>query len=145
VPPVIWFERVVHLVIVEFMTRTFAVELVKRIQEHRDKQAALLEVIKKLPDPAKESLAKLTRWTARWIGFSVIGPYAPNKEWADSPKSVEDLRAAGLIEVNSSDAEGSSTLKNRRAGEAAGEFVFGSADNPLRDSELLLPETFGGG
>lgn len=145
VPPIVWFERVVHLVILEFMTRTFAVELVKKIQEHRDRQAALLEVINKLPDPAKESLARLTRWTARWVGFAVIGPYAPNKEWADSPKSVEALRAAGLIEVKGSDAEGSSTLKNRRVGEAAGELVFGSADNPLRDSELLLPETFGNG
>lgn len=143
VPPVIWFERVAHLVIIEFMNRTFAVELVKRIREHRDKQAALLEVIKTLPDPAKDSLSRLTRWTARWVGFAVIGPYAPNKEWADSPQIVEALRAAGLIEVNGSDAEGSSTLKNRRVGEAAGEFVFGSADNPLRDSELLLPEGFG--
>ncbi|MGB7439299.1 MAG: hypothetical protein WBR26_05930 [Candidatus Acidiferrum sp.] len=143
VPPVIWFERVVHLVIGEFMTRTFAIELVKKIQEHRDKRAALLEVIKKLPDPAKDSLARLTKWTARWVGYAVIGPYAPNKEWADSPKSVEALRAAGLVEVKGSDAEGSSTLKNRRVGEAAGEFVFGSADNPLRDSELLLPEGFG--
>jgi hypothetical protein len=145
VPPVIWFERVVHLVIREFMTRTFAIELVKKTQEHRDRQAALLEVIKKLPDPAKKSLERLTRWTARWIGFAVIGPYAPNKEWADNPKSVEDLRTAGLIEVNGSDMEGSSTLKNRRVGEAVGEFVFGSADNPLRDSELLLPEHFGDG
>jgi hypothetical protein len=145
VPPVIWFERVVNLVIVEFMTRTFAVELVKKIQEHRDKRAALLEVIKKLPDPAKDSLARLTKWTARWVGYAVIGPYAPNKEWADSPESVEALRAAGLVEVKGSDAEGSSTLKNRRVGEAAGEFVFGSADNPLRDSELLLPEGFGDG
>jgi hypothetical protein len=142
VPPVIWFERVVHLVIIEFMTRTFAVELVKKIQEHRKKQAALLEAIKKLPDPAKESLARLTKWTARWVGFAVIGPYAPNKEWADRPASVEALRVAGLIEVNGSDAGGSSTLKNRRVGEAAGEFVFGTADNPLRDSELLLPENF---
>lgn len=145
VPPIIWFERVVHLVIVEFMTRTFAIELVKKIQEHRDRQAALLEVIKKLPDSAKDSLGKLTRWTARWIGFAVIGPYEPNKEWADSPQTVEALRTAGLIEVSGSDAEGSSTLKNRRVGEAAGEFVFGSADNPLRDSELLLPEGFGDG
>jgi hypothetical protein len=144
-PPVIWFERVVHLVLVEFIIRNFAVELVKKIQEHRDRQVALLEVIRKLPHPAKESLSRLTQWTARWVGYALIGPYAPNKEWADNPKSVEALRVAGLIEVKGSDAEGSSTLKNRRVGEAAGEFVFGSADNPLRDSELLLPEGFGEG
>jgi hypothetical protein len=140
VPPIIWFERVVHVVIVESMRRTFATELAQRIREHRERQAALLELITRLPDPAKGSLAKLTRWTTQWLGFAVIGPYAPNREWADSAESVRALREAGLIDVSGSDAEGSSSLKNRRVGEAAGEFVFGSADNPLRDSELLLPE-----
>jgi hypothetical protein len=32
------------------------------------------------------------------------------------PKGVEALRAVGLIKVKGSDAEGSSTLKNRRVG-----------------------------
>lgn len=140
VPPLFWFERVVHLVIAEYLRRAFAVDLSHSIEERRKQKQDLLSLIKSLHEGTRNSLRRLAEWTRQWVGFAVINPMAPNKLWADSPETVEVLRGVGLIRVaNGVGLDGSSYLKNRQVGEAVGEFVFGVASNPLRDCEILLP------
>ena len=86
------------------------------------------------------SLERLTRWTCRFVGLAVINPHAPNQEWADSAETVSILKDAGIIGGVGDGLEGSSWLKDREIGEAVGEFVFGTEENPLRNNELLLPK-----
>ena len=97
-------------------------------------------MIQDLPDNVRESLRQLTTWTMRFLGMSIINPYAPNREWADGTATVMTLRDAGLIGTTNPTMAGSSWIKNREIGEAVGEFVFGQMATPFRGRELLLPK-----
>jgi hypothetical protein len=134
-----WFERLTHMVIVEFMLRTFAPAFAKVGVEAAAEKARLLGVMAALPPNVKASLRKLTTWTARFAGAAIINPSAPNKDWADTAETVAALKDAGLISCQGNGVEGAACLRNREVGEAAGEFVFGAAANPLRGNEVLLP------
>jgi hypothetical protein len=139
-PPIAWFERVAHLVIVEYMRRTCAPELVRFTEERAAERARVVEVARSLSPSARESLDRLVRWTARFVGFAMINPHAPNLEWADSLETIRELREAGLIGTDGDGMDGRSWLRDRDIGDAVGEVVFGAAANPFRDGELLLPK-----
>jgi hypothetical protein len=121
-----WFERLTHLVIVEYMFRAFAPEQAQsRIAERAEKER-LLDVMAALPANVQASLRKLTQWTAGFAGTAIINAHAPNKGSADSPETVAALVQAGLI-----------------ACEGVGlEFAFGAATNPFRGNEILLPRAY---
>lgn len=137
-----WFERLTHLVIIEFTLRAFAPDLAQSRIEDVAERARLLDVIAALPSNVQASLRELTRWTAQFVGSSVVNPHATNKEWADNIETIKVLSECGLVMCRGSDLGGSSWLRNREVGEAAGEFVFGAAANPLRQNELLLPKAY---
>lgn len=137
-----WFERVTHLVLVEFLRRSLAPELVAARTVRLSEKERLLAVIAALPKKARECLARLTRWTARFVGYSLINPYAPNKEWADEAESIRALLEAGLIGTEGEGMQGASWLKDRDVGEVVGEFFFGIEKNPFRGNELLLPKNW---
>ena len=82
----------------------------------------------------------MAQWTAQLLGAAIINPHTPNKDWADSAKTVKTLLETGLIGGDGRGLKGSSWLKSRAIGEAVGEFVFGIAANPFRDNELLCPD-----
>jgi hypothetical protein len=141
-PPFTWFERLTHLVTVEFMLREFAPDLVRaRLSDLAEKQH-LLGVMAALPANVQASLRKLTHWMARFLGYSVINPLCPNKEWADSAETVAALVDAGLVRSEGAGLDGSSCLRNREVGDAVGEFVFGIEANPFRANELFLPKAY---
>jgi hypothetical protein len=139
-PPLSWLERLTQLVITEYLRRSCAPELVKAREAKAAEKERLLMVIKELPSNATKSLEKLMRWTAAFLGMSVINPLAPNKKWADKAKTVELLLEKGLIGGDGKGLKGESWLKNRFVGDVVGEHFFGSAKNPFRDNELLLPK-----
>jgi hypothetical protein len=136
-PPFAWFERVTHLAIVEYMRRSFAPELVRRQQEDLVEKEHLLRVMAELPTNVQNSLRKLAQWTARLLGAAITNPHAPNKDWADSARTVKALLETGLIGTKGRGLQGSSWLKSRAVGEAVGEFVFGPEANPFRGNVLL--------
>jgi hypothetical protein len=70
---------------------------------------------------------------------ALINPHAPNSTWADGVETIAALAEAGLITCEGAGLDGWAWLRNREVGEAAGEFVFGPAANPLRGTEILLP------
>jgi hypothetical protein len=138
-----WFERIVHLTICEYLRRSFAPEFVQaRVGDLVEKQR-LVEDVGGLAPTARESLRKLTLWTAQFLGFAVINPLASNKNWADSPETIDTLRQAGLIGRDGEGLDGHAWLKNREVGEAVGEFFFGAEKNPFRGNDLLLPKNWG--
>jgi hypothetical protein len=139
-PPLSWLERLTQLVLLEYLRRSCAPELVKARDAKAAEKERLLMVIKELPSNATKSLEKLTRWTSAFLGLSVINPLAPNKEWSDEAKTVELLLEKGLIGGEGKGLQGKSWLKNRFVGEVVGEHFFGPAKNPFRDNELLLPK-----
>jgi hypothetical protein len=137
-----WFERIVHLTICEYLRRSFAPEFVQaRVADLVEKQR-LIEAVGGLEPTVRECLRKLTLWTARFLGYAVINPFAPNKDWADSPETIDTLREAGLIGRDGKGLEGHAWLKNREVGEAVGGFFFGAEKNPFRGNELLLPKNW---
>jgi hypothetical protein len=139
-PPVSWLERLTHLIITEYLCRSCAPELVKaRAAEAAEKERLLL-VIKQLPQNVRKALEKLTHWSGRFLGYSVINPLAPNKKWADRVRTVELLLEKGLIGGEGKGLQGKSWLKDRFVGEVVGEYFFGASQNPFRDNELLLPK-----
>jgi hypothetical protein len=140
VPAFIWFERVTHLVIREYLRRSFAPEIVQAREENAEEKTRIHDVIRNLANNIRESLRKLTSWTTPFLGMAIINPFAPNKEWADEEATVIALRDAGLIGTTDPTITGASCLKNREVGEAVGEFFFGAAANPFRGNELLLPK-----
>lgn len=141
IPPMVWFERVVHLVIVEYLRRKFALDVWRNVEERRKQKEDLLSRLRSMPENVQESLRRLARWTRQWVRFAVINPMAPNKQWADSPESIELLQKADLIRLaHGSGLDGSSYLKDREVAEAVGEFAFGAADNPFLDCEIFLPK-----
>ncbi|MGC1322910.1 MAG: hypothetical protein WA849_12065 [Candidatus Udaeobacter sp.] len=138
-PLLTWFERLCHVTIIEFMRRQVAPELAVSDRSKRENREHLLKEMAALPPAAKNSLTALVKWTAQFLGYAVVNPYARNREWADSPESIELLRKAGIIGSEGEGMEGSSWLKNREVGEVVGEFVFGERENPFRANEILLP------
>jgi hypothetical protein len=138
-PLLTWFERLCHVTIIEFVRRHVAPELAVSERSKRENRQHLLKEMAALPPAAKNSLTALVKWTAQFLGYAVVNPYARNREWADSPESVELLRKAGIIGSKGEGMEDSSWLKNREVGEVAGEFVFGERENPFRANEILLP------
>jgi hypothetical protein len=141
-PPFSWFERLTHLVLIEYLRRSFAPELVATQKAKSAEKERLLGVIGALPESARKDLLKLVKWTARFLGWSVINPVAPNREWTDRTESVATLLKAGLIGCKGEGLEGTSWLKNRDVGEIVGEFFFGSDNNPFSGNELLLPKNW---
>jgi hypothetical protein len=136
------FERIVHLTICEYLRRSFAPEFVQaRVADLVEKQR-LIEAVGGLAPTVRECLRKLTLWTAQFLGFAVINPLAPNKDWADSPETIDALRQAGLVGRDGEGLGGHAWLKNREVGEAIGEFFFGAEKNPFRGNELLLPKNW---
>ncbi len=138
-PPITWFERVVNSAITGFMHRFIVPEILQEQSSRVAEKERLLKTISELPENVKNSLRKLVYWTARFLGYSIVCPYAPNGEWADSPETVAILKRTGIIGGEGSDLDGSSWLKDREIGEIVGEFVFGIGKNPFRGNELLLP------
>lgn len=141
IPPLAWFERLTRSVIIEYMHRYFVPEIVQARQGRLAEKNRLLQVIARLDPNIQDSLGRLTRWTADFLGFALINPHAPNRVWADSSETVSVLKNAGIIDGEGEGLEGSSWLKDRDVGEAVGEFVFGIEANPFRGNELLLPKT----
>src|SRR5262245_38211076 len=82
VPPYIWFERLTHFVLCEYLLRVIAPELAQGRARRAREKTKLLEVIAGLPQRTRDDLERLTRWTAKFVGFAVIGPMASNREWA---------------------------------------------------------------
>ena len=138
-PLMTWFERLCHAAILEFMRRHIAPELAASDNSKREMHERLLKVMAGLPPETKESLVRLVNWTSQFLGAALVNPYARNIEWADSPKTLELLKKAGVISGEGEGMDGSSWLKNRDVGEVAGEFVFGAKENPFRGNEILLP------
>jgi hypothetical protein len=141
VPPFIWFERLTHFVLCEYLFRVIAPTLAQDRASRAKEKDRLLEVIRSLCEPAQTSLERLTRWTARFVAYDgVINPMAPNREWALDEASIQGLLSAGLIAGDSQSMDGSSWIKNREIGEIVGEFFFGADQNPLKDNTILNPE-----
>lgn len=124
------------------LRRSFAPDLVAARSAESAEKEHLLEVIRALPESAREDLLKLVHWTARFLGWSVINPLAPNREWTDRAETLTILLEAGLISSEGEGLQGASWLKNREVGDAVGEFFFGSDKNPFRGNELLLPKNW---
>jgi hypothetical protein len=141
-PPFSWFERVAHLVLVEFLRRSFAPELVQARKVDESERVRILGIIAELPEPARKCLEKLTHWTARFLNYSVLNPHAPNQDWADNTDTIKILVDAALVGSEGDGLDGVAWLKNREVGEIVGEFFFGVADNPFRGNEILLPENW---
>jgi hypothetical protein len=75
------------------------------------------------------------------VDYSVVGPMAPNREWALDEVSISALSSAGIIQGDL-DMDGRSSIKDRDVGEAIGEYFFGFAENPFRESTILSPTGF---
>jgi len=144
VPVFVWFERLTHLVLREYLLRVIAPDLAENRAKRASEKAKLLEVIKGLPEQARESLERLTRWTARFVGLAVIGPMAPNREWALDEAAIQSLALAGLIDGDSRSVDGKSWIKDREVGEIVGECFFGVDKNPLRENTILAPKQLRG-
>lgn len=141
-PPLSWFERMVHLVLIHYLRQSFAPELVAAEKAADAQKERLLGVIASLPESAKEDLRRLVQWTAGFLGLAVMNPLAPTREWAHDPGTVSTLLGAGLIGSEGEGAQAVSWLKNRETGETVGEFFFGADRNPFRRNEVLLPRNW---
>ena len=139
-PPFSWFERLTHLVLIEYARRSFAPELVTARKVETTEKERLMGVLRALPERVQKDLRRLVLWTAPFLGPSVINPLAPNREWTDRAETLAILVEAGVIGSEGEELQGSSWLKNRDVGEVVGEFFFGAAENPFRGNELLLPK-----
>jgi hypothetical protein len=142
VPSFGWFERMVQMVMMEYLRRSFAPSVVAQRSAKSEKKGRLIEAIGALDSAAKDSLKRLAAWTAQFIDFALINPMAPNSQWADEPTSVRALKELGIIGTSGDVTSGTSWLKNRDVGEAVGEFFYGPMTNPFLDSEILLPAGF---
>jgi hypothetical protein len=141
-PSFSWFERVTHMVLREYLRRAFAPDLVEVRKEKLEEKERLITMISNLNESVRNSLQRLTQWTAQFLGCAIIGPHAPNKNWADKAETVKILLGEGLIGCDGEGLEGTAWLKDREVGEAVGEFFFGAKTNPFRRNELLLPKNW---
>ena len=140
IPALGWFERLSHIAIMEFMRRSLAPDIAQAQSSQLAEQEYLLKIISGLPSDVQDSLRKLVYWASQFLGVAVINPHVPNSEWADSPETIANLKEVKIISGEGEGLNGSSWLKDREVGEMAGEVVFGVANNPFRDNELLLPK-----
>jgi len=138
VPVLVWFERLTHFVLREYLFRVIAPKLAAEREEKERAKDKLTAVIKALCDRERQSLERLTRWTARFVDAAIIGPKAPNREWALDEASIHTLSESGLISGDL-EMEGTSSIKNREIGEVLGDFFFGTGQNPLRENTILPP------
>ncbi len=138
VPPFTWFERLTHLVILEFLTKVIAPALDTERQNRDGRKRSIMAAIAKLSDAAQNSLKRLADWTLQFDGMALIGPHANDSEWATDPSVVSDLHDSGLIGRDI--ASGTSWIKDRLVGEAIGEHFYGLEQNPFRDCKILAPE-----
>jgi hypothetical protein len=142
-PPLSWLERLTQMVITEYLHRSCAPELVVARKVQAEEKDLLTAQIKQMPENVVKALEKLTKWTAQFVGLSVINPMAPNRKWADKAATVSLLAEKKLIGGEGNGLNGKSWLKDRFVGEVVGEYFFGVAQNPFRDNELLLPKKAG--
>ena len=98
VPPFIWFERLAHSVLCEYLFRVIAPEIAEDRARQAIEKAHLFETINGLCERQRDSLKRLTHWTVRFVGAAVVNPGAPNREWALDEASIRTLRSAGVIE-----------------------------------------------
>jgi hypothetical protein len=137
VPPFIWFERLTHCVIVEFLHKVIAPDLDKERQKREATKCSTMAAIAQLSGEAKISLKRLADWTLRFDGLALIGPCANDAEWATDASACE-LRDSGLVGRDT--VRGISWINDRLVGEAIGEHFYGSEHNPFRDCTILPPE-----
>jgi hypothetical protein len=138
VPPFIWFERLTHCVIVEFLHMVIAPDLDKERQKREAMKCSIMADIAQLSDEAKTSLKRLADWTLKFDGLALIGPQANDTEWATDALAASELRDSGLVGRDT--ARGTSWIKDRLVGEVIGEHFYGSEHNPFRDCTVLPPE-----
>ena len=143
VPPFAWFERLTHCVVDEFLAHVIAPDVGNRRVGRSKAAKELLQKIAELPPNARASLENLTRWTAQFLGMTVIGPMAPNKIWATDAEAIEILTSQGFISGDDRTEAGSASLKDRLVGEAAGETFWGRPNNPFRGNDILEPPNLG--
>ena len=143
IPPLAWFERLCHIAIIQFLRRFLAPEMERAAQLRLVETERFLKAISELPSNVRESLRKLVNWTLPFLRAAVINPHAPNREWADSEATIAILRDMGLVGGEGDGLAGYSWLRDREIGEIVGEFMFGFAENPFRENELLLPKDWG--
>ena len=143
VPVFVWFERLTHLVLVEYLLQVIAPELAADRARQVAARAALLATVQGLPETVRKSLERLTRWTARFVHLAVVGPMAPNRDWALDEESIVTLSKAGLIGGEGTSMDGKSWLLDREVGEVVGEFFFGVGQNPFKASTVLMPKSSG--
>lgn len=139
IPAFLWFERLTHTVLVEYLRRIIAPELGAARSAGQDAKTAVLKTIANLPETARASLKKLLDWSGRFLAYAVMGPMASNREWATDEAAIECLRSAGLIDADAVSMDGKSWIKDREVAEIAGEFFYGAAQNPFRDNTLFGP------
>lgn len=139
-PPLSWFERLVHLAIIEFIKCKLAPRLQQEHTARVREKERLIDLINNLPENIYDSLKRLTIRTANFLPYAIINPHFPNKDWADCDETVNLLKKNGLIGGEGEGLEGSSWLINREVGEIVGEFIYGLSNNPFRGNELLLPK-----
>jgi len=138
VPPFIWFERLTHCVILEFLYKVIAPDLDEKRKMREAKKSSIVAAIGKLSEPAKTSLRRLADWTLKFNGWALIGPRANDSEWATDSSAISELHDSGLLGRDT--ASGTSWIKDRLVGEAIGEHFYGSGDNPFRKCTILLSE-----
>jgi hypothetical protein len=124
IPVFIWFERVAHFVIMEYLRRSFAPEFITAREAKKRELTRLQELIRNLAENVRTSLQGLVSRTAGFLGTSMVHPLFPNKEWADEEATVIALRDAAVIGTNDPTMAGTSWLKDREVGEAVGEFFL---------------------
>lgn len=142
VPPFSWFERLVHSCLIEYLKRQHAPELTRQDAEAKAEREQIAQLVEQLDVDQREALERLVRWTAQFIGTNLIGPWAPNRDWVDSPTIVESLKDLGLIKCNNTSLDGQSQIADREIGEALGQVFFGPERNPFRGAEVLMPRDF---
>jgi len=138
VPPFIWFERLTHCVIVEFLHIVIAPDLDKERQKREATKCSIIAAIAQLSAAGKTSLKRLADWTLKFDGLSLIGPHANDTDWATDAVAANELLDSGLVARDT--ASGTSWIKDRLVGDAIGEHFYGFEDNPFRDCTILPPE-----
>jgi hypothetical protein len=87
-PPFSWFERLVHLAIIEFMKCKLAPRLQQEHATLAKEKERLIDLVSNLPENVHDSLKQLTIRTATFLPYAIINPHFPNKEWADCEETV---------------------------------------------------------
>jgi hypothetical protein len=138
VPLFVWFERLTHYVLQEYLYRVITPDLNKQRAARRDDKNAIFAKIQGLSPSAVQSLKSLTDIIVPLLqlrGF--VGPQIPNREWAVDETAIKSLLEADLIAGNGS-MDGKSCLKDQWIGEIVGQHFFGE-NNPFKGNKILAP------